>query len=134
MSRLTVITLTFLTLVMPVFAHHGTPNSYDNSKLITNHATVTGFEFTNPHVRIFFDTKDEKGNVRHWSGEMANPAQYIRGGWGKKRSDQALKPGTEITISYYLSKVEEHLPQDIGAALIVRIRDAKNEQVLLDRN
>ena len=51
-----------------------------------------------------------------------------------RRSEQALKPGTEITISYYLSKVEEHLPQDIGAALIVRIRDAKNEQVLLDRN
>jgi Family of unknown function (DUF6152) len=119
--------------VVPVFAHHGTGISYDNSTLITSKALVTAFEFTNPHVRIFFDTTDDKGNIRHWSGEMANPAQYIRAGWGKKRSLDALKPGTPITISYWLSKAEEHLPADIGAALVVRIRDAKDERVLLDR-
>jgi hypothetical protein len=134
MGRLTVLTITLVMIVTTAFAHHGTPTSYDQSKLVTNHATVTGFVFTNPHVQIFFDTKDEKGNVRHWSGEMANPSQYIRAGWGKKRSEQALKPGSEITISYYLSRVEEHLPKDIGAALIVRIRDEKDERVLLDRN
>ena len=116
-----------------VFAHHG-GQAYDRGKLTDFKATITEFRWSNPHVQIFFDTKDEKGNVRHWSGEMANPSQYIRGGWGKKRSDQALKPGTEITISYYLSRVEEHLPKDIGAALIVRIRDEKDERILLDRN
>jgi len=134
MGRLTLLTLTLLMIVTPVFAHHGTPNSYDNSKLITSHATVTGFVFSNPHVRIFFDTKEEDGHIRHWSGEMANPSQFIRAGWSKKRSEEALKPGTEINISYYLSKVEEHLPADVGAALIVRIRDQKNERVMLDRN
>ena len=117
----------------PVFAHHGTGISYDNSTLITSKALVTAFEFTNPHVRIFFDTTDDKGHIRHWSGEMANPAKYIRAGWGKKRSLDALKPGTAITISYWLSKAEENLPADIGAALVVRIRDAKDERVLLDR-
>ena len=127
------LTIVLLIAVVPLFAHHGTPTSYDNTKLITSKATVTGFEFTNPHVRIFFDTQDEKGSVRHWSGEMANPAQYMRAGWGKKRSEEELKPGTPITISYFLSKAEEHLPPDIGAALIVNIRNAKNERVLLDR-
>ena len=135
MGRLTVCVLTIALLMaaLPLSAHHGTPISYDNSTLITSKATVTGFEFTNPHVRIFFDTKDDKGNTRHWSGEMANPAQYMRAGWGKKRSEEELKTGTPITISYYLSKVEEHLPPDVGAALIVRIRNSKDERILLDR-
>ena len=136
MSRRTkwILAIILLMAAVPVLAHHGTPISYNNSTLITSKAVVTGFEFTNPHVRIFFDTTDDKGNTRHWSGEMANPAQYMRAGWGKKRSEQELKPGTPITISYYLSKVEEHLPPDIGAALIVRIRNSKDERILLDRN
>ena len=127
------ITILIILAAMPVFAHHGTGISYDNSTLITSKATVTAFEFTNPHVRIFFDTTNEKGNVKHWSGEMANPSQYMRAGWGKKRSSDELKPGTPITISYWLSKAEENLPAEIGAALVVRIRNAKDERVLLDR-
>ena len=127
------ITILIILAAMPVFAHHGTGISYDNSTLITSKATVSAFEFTNPHVRIFFDTTDSKGNVKHWSGEMANPSQYMRAGWGKKRSSDELKPGTPITISYWLSKAEENLPAEIGAALVVRIRNAKDERVLLDR-
>jgi hypothetical protein len=135
MGRLAVVTLqiVLLTAPVPVSAHHGTPSSYDNSTLITTKATVTAFEYRNPHVRIFFDTQDEKGHVRHWSGEMANPAQYIRAGWGKKRPEEELKPGAVITISYRPSKVQDSLPSEIGAALIVRIRNAKDERVLLDR-
>ena len=135
MSRLIICTLTIVLVMVatPVFAHHGTPISYDNATLITSKATVTAFEYKNPHVRIFFDTKDEKGHVRHWSGEMANPAQYVRAGWGKKRTEEELKPGVVLTISYFLSKAQENLPPDVGAALIVKIRNAKDEQVLLDR-
>jgi hypothetical protein len=115
------------------FAHHGTGISYDNSALFTSTATVTAFDYRNPHVRLFFDTKDEKGRVKHWSGEMANPGQYERAGWGRKRTMEELKPGTVITISYWLSKAEENLPPDVGAALVVRIRNSRNERVLLDR-
>jgi hypothetical protein len=120
-------------MAVPLLAHHGTPINYDNSALITSKATVTAFEYKNPHVRLFFDTSDEKGHVRHWSGELANPAQYERAGWSKKRSQEELKPGTVLTISYWLSKAQEQLPADVGAALIVRIRNAKDERVLLDR-
>jgi uncharacterized protein DUF6152 len=126
--------IVLLSCVVPLVAHHGTPVSYDNSKLITSKATVTGFVFKNPHVALFFDTTDEHNNVRHWSGEMANPATFIRVGWNKKRSEDALKAGTQITISYYLSLLDEHLPPDVGAALVVRIRDSNNQPVLLDRN
>lgn len=118
----------------PVFAHHGTGISYDNSQLFTSKAVVTEFEFKNPHVRIFFDTTDEKtGKLTHWSGEMAAPSIYLRDGWTKARAMEELKSGNVVMISYWLSKAEEKLPAGVGAALIVRIRNAKGERVLLDR-
>src|SRR5438132_5367530 len=86
------------------FAHHGTGISYDNSQLFTSKALVTEFEFRNPHVRIFFDTTDEKtGKVTHWSGEMAAPSIYLRDGWTKAQAIEQLKPGSVVTISYWLS-------------------------------
>jgi len=134
MSRVrTFLAVLVLGIALPVLAHHGTPINYENDTLFTSKATVTEFEYKNPHVRLFFDTKDEHGNIKHWSGELANPAQYVRAGWDKKRSIEALKPGTVLTISYYISKAEENLPPDVGAALIAKIRNANNERVLLDR-
>src|SRR5262249_7980563 len=97
-----------------VVAHHGTGISYDNSQLFTSQAVVTEFEFKNPHVRIFFDTKDEKtGQLTHWSGEMAAPSIYLRDGWTKAQAVEQLKPGTVLTISYWLSKAEEKLPPGV---------------------
>ena len=87
-------------LGIPVAAHHGTAVSYDQTKAFSVKATVTDFKYANPHPSIYFDVKDEKGNVVHWSGEIApNAAQLQQEGWGKKRSEAALAPGTEITIT-----------------------------------
>jgi hypothetical protein len=117
----------------PILAHHGTPINYDAKELITSKATVAGLDFKNPHVALFFETTDEAGKVIRWSGEMAAPSVYLRDGWTKKRTEEELKVGTPITISYYISKVQEALPPGVGAALVVRIRNAKDERVLLDR-
>lgn len=87
-------------LGMPLAAHHGTAVSYDQSKSFSVKATVTEFRYANPHPSLYFDVKDEKGNVVHWSGEIApNAAQLQQEGWGKKRSEAALAPGTEVTIT-----------------------------------
>lgn len=122
-----------LSCAVTVMAHHGTGISYTNTELITKKATVTSLEFKNPHVALFFDTKDESGKITHWSGEMAAPSVYLRQGWSKKACEKELMPGTEVTISYYVSKVQEQLPPGIGAALVARIRNAKGERVMLDR-
>jgi len=81
------------------FAHHGTFVSYDATKIFTTKATVTEFRFTNPHIQLFFDIKDDKGNVTHWSAEGPDPAVLVAVGWGKKKTLAALAPGTEITIT-----------------------------------
>src|SRR5215216_498289 len=100
-------TAVLILIAVPMFAHHGTGISYDNTKFIKTKATVTDFSFTNPHVRIFFDTTDEKGKVTKWSGEMANPAQFLRAGWTKRRCERELQPGTKIDVTFYVSRAQE---------------------------
>jgi len=82
------------------FAHHGTNISYDRAKAWTAKAVVTEFKYVNPHAQLYFDVTDEKGGVVHWSTELLpNPAQLIRNGWTRKRSVEALKPGTRIVVT-----------------------------------
>jgi hypothetical protein len=109
-----------------LFAHHGTATSYDNSKTFTTQATVTEFRYANPHPQLYFDVKDEQGNVAHWSGEIApNPAQLIQVGWGRKRSEAALAPGTVITITLSPSRV-----MDAHVGLVQKIVGGSGELVL----
>ena len=56
----------------PVLAHHGETN-YDTDKLVTVKATVTSFEFINPHVQIFMDAKNDKGEIEKWTCEARSP-------------------------------------------------------------
>ena len=82
------------------FAHHGTNISYDRAKAWTAKAVVTEFKYVNPHAQLYFDVTDDKGGVVHWSTELLpNPAQLIRNGWTRKRSVEALKPGTRIVVT-----------------------------------
>jgi hypothetical protein len=88
-----------LTVSAPLSAHHGTGVSYDASKPMTLKGVVTEFRYANPHPQLFFDVTDDKGTVAHWSGEFyPNPAQLVQLGWGRKRSEAALAPGTPVTV------------------------------------
>ena len=62
--------------------------------------TVTEFNWANPHVQIYFDVKDSKGNVAHWSVETLSPGKLARSGWSK----DSLKPGDQITITVWAAK------------------------------
>ena len=105
--------------------HHGTNISYDRSKTFTAKAVVTEFKYVNPHVQLFFDVTDEKGKVRHWSGELLpNPAMLIRSGWTRKRSGEALKYGTVVKVTA--------APARAGGdtALVLRIESESGEDLL----
>jgi hypothetical protein len=80
-------------------AHHGTFVSYDSDHPVTMKATVTEFRYTNPHIQLFFDVKDDKGNVTQWSAEGPDPAVLVAVGWGRKKTTSALSPGAEVTIT-----------------------------------
>ena len=84
----------------PALAHHGETN-YDTDKLVTVKATVTNFEFINPHVQIFMDAKNDKGEIEKWTCEARSPAMLVRNGdWDKN----TLKPGDTITAIGFQSK------------------------------
>ncbi len=83
-----------------IFAHHGN-SAYDMSKTVAMKATVTRFEYSNPHTQVYYDAADEKGNVEHWVAETTNPAMLNRVGWSK----DTLKPGDVVTLFVNPNKV-----------------------------
>jgi hypothetical protein len=88
-----------LVLSIPAFAHHGAA-AYDTSKTVSVKATITDFQFINPHVLVFFEVRNDDGSVAKWQGELTSPNHLARTGWTKS----SLKPGDEITISGARSK------------------------------
>jgi len=84
----------------PILAHHGETN-YDTEKLVSVKATVTDFQFINPHVQIFLDAKNDKGEIEKWTCEARSPAMLVRNGdWDKS----TLKPGDTITAIGFRSR------------------------------
>jgi diphthamide biosynthesis methyltransferase len=88
-----------LTLVGPIFAHHGTA-AYETTQETTVKGTVTDFEFINPHTLIFLDVKNDRGDLEHWQVDAQSPNQLTRDGWTKN----LLKPGDQIAVIGFRAK------------------------------
>ena len=89
----------------PTFAHHGAA-AYDMTKPVEiKGAVVTKYLWANPHALIFFDAKDDKGNIVHWSSEIGSPAAVGLVGWTRT----TLKPGDVITIYVFEAKNGNHV-------------------------
>lgn len=88
---------------LPGFAHHGSA-AYETNTSLTFKGTVTDFRFINPHCQIYFDIKNEKGEVEHWQGELTAPNKLARAGWTK----HSLNPGDQVTVSGFAGKEGAH--------------------------
>ena len=95
-----VMTLGFLTICAPMFAHHGTAGVFDHGHRITTRATVTDYIFANPHVQIHFTLKNDKGEEETWGVETASPGNMLANGWTKK----TFKPEDELLVSFVPAK------------------------------
>ena len=74
----------FLTGSVSLFAHHGTGASYDMHKVVVLKGTIVRFAMANPHSQLYFDVKDDQGNLAHWSAEMRNPRNLEAQGHTRK--------------------------------------------------
>jgi hypothetical protein len=84
----------------PVSAHHSQA-VYDEDRLVTIKGTVTKFEWSNPHILIHLEVKDDKGNSDEWIAFSGSPAMQSReAGW----NSEEFKPGEEITIQGFPQK------------------------------
>jgi hypothetical protein len=78
---------------VPLFAHHGNA-AYDAEKSVTVKGTVTDYIWSNPHVFVKLDGKDDNGNVVHWIVEGQNPVSMTQIGWTKN----TFKAGDVVEI------------------------------------
>jgi len=110
-------------------AHHGSGIAYDTGHLWTTWATVTEFNYLNPHPSMTFDRTTKDGKVEHWTSELlTNPSALVRAGWTKSRSIEALKPGTKVKLYIGTSRA--------GGldGIVMKIENEKGENIVGERS
>ena len=96
-TRLQVLALAVVGLVAaagPLFAHHSWP--VDTGREITVKGTVTGYNWTNPHVMMGLDV-EVNGKIEKWNVGGPSTARMAGNGWDNK----TLKMGDVITAIGY---------------------------------
>ena len=93
-----------LLVSVPIFAHHGAA-SYDITKMTTLKGTVTSIQWMNPHAEIDMEVNDAAGKAQKYVVESVSPLGLSRIGW----TQNALKPGDQITVTGNLSKNNTHI-------------------------
>ena len=82
-----------LAVATPALAHHG--NASTESKTVVMKATVTEWQWTNPHTFLKFDVKDAAGAVTHWTAEWNNPSTLVNFGL----TARTFKAGDQVTVT-----------------------------------
>ena len=81
---------------VPVAAHHSY-TMFDQTRSITVKGTVRALEWTNPHVWVWIDVKDDAGGTAPFGFETNAPSELARFfGWSKN----ILEVGAPVTVEY----------------------------------
>jgi hypothetical protein len=88
-----------IVVARPLFAHHSS-SSYDMEHPVNMKGVVSNVEWTNPHVFIFLDVKDDNGSVEEWRVEGNSPNMLFRVGWKK----EMIKAGDSLLVNGALAK------------------------------
>jgi hypothetical protein len=105
-------------------AHHGSSISYETQDLWTTWATVTQFNYANPHPTMTFDRIVGDGEVEHWVAELlTNPSTMARQGWTRKRTLDALAPGARVKLTIGTSRAGGF------SGIVMRIENESGEAI-----
>jgi hypothetical protein len=69
--RTSIISAALLTCAPLASAHHS-HSMFDMTREVSLTGTVTSFSYRNPHVFLYLDVKNEKGELVSWAVEMSN--------------------------------------------------------------
>jgi hypothetical protein len=106
----------------PVFAHHGAA-SFDSVNMVTVKGTVIEYVWSNPHVLVKVDAKDDSGNVAHWVLEAWNPVTQSSRGWTKN----TFKPGDEVSLDIWPAKNNQPVGE-IRGRIVINGKEFKESQ------
>ena len=106
----------------PSFAHHGAA-SFDSGKTVTVKGTVTEYVWSNPHVLVKVDAKDDNGNVAHWVLEAWNPVTQSSRGWTKN----TFKAGDEVSLDIWPAKNNKPVGE-IRGHIVINGKEFKESQ------
>ena len=81
----------------PVALAHHSHAMFDHSKPITVTGTVKELLFRNPHVYLYVDVKNDRGEVVTYWIEMSNIQNMIKQGINQR----TLKPGDGVTVQMF---------------------------------
>jgi hypothetical protein len=88
--------LAVLVVTVPVMlvARQDVSQTYDVSKSVTLTGFVTKITWTDPHVVVYINVREE-GRTSNWTLETGSKAELVRTGW----TSDKLKVGTEVTVT-----------------------------------
>lgn len=81
-------------------AHHSYTAEFDVEKPVKMTGVLTRLEWTNPHIWLYLDVKDDAGKVTNWGFSASPPGMLTRRGITKN----SLKLGEVLTISGHRAK------------------------------
>jgi hypothetical protein len=90
----------FLVLSAAAFGHHAYTAEFDTTKPIKLAGVLTKVEWTNPHIWLYLDVKDDNGKITNWGFSASPPGMLTRRGITKS----SLKLGEMLTISGHRAK------------------------------
>jgi hypothetical protein len=119
------IAATLLLAAAAVHGHHAYTAEFDTQKPIKLTGVLTKLEWSNPHIWLYLDVKDEKGNVTNWGFSASPPGMLVRRGITR----DSLKIGEVLTISGHRAKDGSNN----GSGNIVKFADGRDALIGQDQ-
>ena len=86
-------------------AHHSNPFYFDMSKAITLEGEIVRLEWINPHILLYLQSRNEKGELETWILQGASLNNAVRQiGSMKEQLKERLTPGMHISARVWPSR------------------------------